>query len=217
MARRSVAENCRDDPSFPVENAAVLRSRSRSGAGGLEEWESRWKSAPRNEGSSRRAGRIPRRRTEECLGGWWRASQTRTQGGTRERGKSRNQERCEIPNSSLSVPDVPALSARTRPVVSLNGLGGGGLSEGPGSKSPPSLLFSDRERESTGGCWKGRYGRGNDWLRMEEKGKGRRGGEVDICPRQEEDGKRKREWKGAQRLVNGRFKTGAPSSRPEER
>lgn len=131
--------------------------------------------------------------------------------------KRRNQERGEIPNSSLSFPNVPALSARTRPAVSLNGLGGGSLSGGPGSKSPPSLLFSDRERESTGGCWKGRYGRGNDWLRMEEKGKGRRGGEVDICPRQEEDGKRKREWKGAQRLVNGRFKTGAPSSRPEER
>ena len=138
---------------------------------------------PGTKGAAGRAGRIPRRRTEECLGGWWRASQTRTQGGTRERGKSRNQERCEIPNSSLSVPDVPALSARTRPVVSLNGLGGGGLSEGPGSKSPPSLLFSDRERESTGGCWKGRCGRGNDWLRMEEKGRGRRGGEVDICPR----------------------------------
>ena len=45
--------------------------------------------------------------------------------------KSRNQERGEIPNSSLSLPDVPALSARTRPAVSLNGLGGRKLVGGP--------------------------------------------------------------------------------------
>jgi hypothetical protein len=32
-------------------------------------------------------------------------------------------------------------------------------------------MSTGRERESTWGCWKGRRGRGNDWLRMEEKEK----------------------------------------------
>ena len=50
----------------------------------------------------------------------------------------------------------------------------------------------------------------------EGKGKERRGGRY-LSQVGGGWGERKREWKGAQRLVNGRFKTGAPSSRPEER
>lgn len=48
------------------------------------------------------------------------------------------------------------------------------------SKSPPSLVFLGVEKAEfpRGGGWKGRCGRGNDWLRMEEgirERKGRRG------------------------------------------
>ena len=34
---------------------------------------------------------------------------------------------------------------------------------------------------------------------------------MDICPGRRRMEQRKREWKGAQRLVNGRFKTGPPA------
>lgn len=50
------------------------------------------------------------------------------------------------------------------------------------SKSPPSLVFLGIEKAEfpRGGGWKGRCGRGNDWLRMEEGIRERKGEERKI-------------------------------------
>ena len=66
----------------------------------------------------------------------------------------------------------------------------GELVEGPRSLILllPSFFSESRKRSSTGGGWKGRCGRGNDWLRMEEGIRERKGSRGRYLLRSEEDG-----------------------------
>lgn len=157
----------------------------------------------------------PRERVQDSsssnrrMPGRGRASQTRTQGGTRERGKVeiRNVSRFPIPASSFLLSSSLCTHQSGRVLIWA---GGSSLSEAQGlnlllpsvslseKRSPRGDVGRDGEGEETTGC---------GWRRREREGEE----EVDICSGRRRTGKRKREWKGAQRLVNGRFKTGPPA------
>ncbi|KAK1755022.1 hypothetical protein QBC47DRAFT_207467 [Echria macrotheca] len=145
----------------------------------------------RNQGSRWWKWEIPRRRTEECLekipGTWADAGDEPSKLVKRRRGLGKVLGSMASIYLFLPRPDsdrVSCLAHTTHAVTHLAVRPGsfycwGACRGGPESKSPPSLLFSRDEKTD---CWKERCGRGNEWLRMEEK---EREGEeeVDICSR----------------------------------
>lgn len=157
-------------------NTALLRSRSRSGVGGLEEWERGGRGA-----SERREqpGRGQDSSSFEPKNAWAGSESNQDAGWSSGAWKTRDLEIVlKFPNSSL-FPSVPALFARTSPAVSLYGLGGRLACRGPRisiSSFPP---FLGGEKGSTRGCvgrdgaGEGTTGRG--WRRR-EKGRGGGGG-----------------------------------------
>lgn len=165
----------------------------------------------RNEGSDRgNAGFLDAEPKNAWAGG---KSRDGTRGGAGERGKLKF--RNVYPQFQLLI--FAALLARTSPAVSFYGLGELSL---VGAQSLSLLLpsFSRSEKGSPrgdvgrDGVGEGTTGRG--WRRREREGEERE--EIFVQGRRRM-GRRKSEWKGVQRLVNGGLKTGPPARRCEER